>query len=480
MSRSDNTIAFHNPSLEPCNGVILWLERVTWGFFLINLLMVSLVPGRIDHPAWHYPALTLLAVAVVAILLRFQFVRQIHFRSVFIVISCVLATQLWLILQAALPYESSIHEILFPSAQRPMWFTPTFKWSLTPHGSLALALRELVVLAAFVSVVMLCTTATRVKALLWTMTLIGSLHAALAYVAWVNGSHMVDTAALDGHFDAMRGLFINRNHFSDFLLICSLGSLVPLLYRLYQLRSLSLLQASMGLVSSAALVHLLVLLGLGFCVVMSESRGGFAGMLIIASVLVFGFGSKPKENKYTSNFDRYLVRFLVFLGALVVALVSIVLLGDGVIERFSASSSVLGERPLQWWITLLAIAERPLLGYGGGAYATVFEIYRDGYALREIVYDQAHNEYLHILLEQGVVGLMLFFTVLAVTLRRLLASLKSTRSRHQHALLLALLAVACAVLFQSLFDFNLQIVRIRIFFFVSLALVFTLARFTRP
>ncbi len=479
MYRSENTITVNTSESERRNPALELLERIVWTVLLISLAFVAFVPGRIDQPAWRYPTLALLFVALIAILMRVQTVRQLHFRSALVVVSCLLATQLWLVLQAVLPFDNGVHEYLFPQAQRPAWFVPTFKWSLTPQASLALALRELVVLAAFVSVVLLCTTTARVKSLLWLLTVVGVVHAGLAYSAWVSGTHLVDSAALDGHFEAMRGLFINRNHFGSFLLICSLGSLVPLLYRLYQLRALSLLQAALGVLSSSAMLHVLILLGLAFCIVMSESRAGFAGLLIIASVLVFGFGVKFGAATQMQSFDRILARFLVFLAALVMALVGIVLLGEGVVERFSQSYTVLGERPLQWWITLIAIAERPLIGYGGGAYATVFEIYRDGYALREIVYDQAHNEYLHVLLEQGLIGLILFLGFFAVTIWQLLASLGQTRSRHHHALLLALLAVTCAVLFQALFDFNLQIVRIRVFFFVSLAMVFVLARSTR-
>jgi O-antigen ligase len=380
-------------------------------------------------------------------------------------------------LQSFISLESGIHQSVFPTELRPLWFTPDFKWSLAPQLTKLIALRDLLVLAVFLSVMLLCTNKFRINALLWVFSIAGIVHAVAGYSAWINDEHLVDLKAIDGHFDAMQGLFVNRNHFAGFLIICSLGSLAPLIYQVYQLRSLSLTKKIIGFVSSSAIVHFAILASFTFCIVMSESRAGFAGLLIIVAALVFGITASNSSTNDSRFMDRYLVKTLIFLSVCMFALLGAVLLGDGVVERFSSSSSILGERPLQWLITLSAIFERPIMGYGGGSYATVFEIFRDGYTLREIIYDQAHNEYLHLMLEQGVVGLGFFVGILIVALAALRKSMSRTRSRFRHALLLAVLACFWAVIFQSLFDFNLQIVRIRIFFFVSLAMIFTLVKY---
>ena len=80
-------------------------------------------------------------------------------------------------------------------------------------------------------------------------------------------------------------------------------------------------------------------------------------------------------------------------------------------------------------------------------------------------------------LEQGFIGLAFFVAILGVCFVTLRKAIASTRSRFRHALLIGVLAICCAAIFQTLFDFNLQIVRIRIFFFVSLAMIFILAKY---
>jgi O-antigen ligase len=99
---------------------------------------------------------------------------------------------------------------------------------------------------------------------------------------------------------------------------------------------------------------------------MPESRAGFAGIVIILAVIIFGFGIKSSASQNKNSSDLYISKSVVFLFALLLILIAIVLLGDGVVERFSSSYTVLGERPVQWMITLNAIFERPLIGYGGG------------------------------------------------------------------------------------------------------------------
>ena len=345
--------------------VRLW-EQATWCLFLCGLLVVAFVPGRIDNPSWYYPALMLMIAAVNAILLRFRYVRHLHTKPFLLIVGLLLISQVWLVLQVTVPLEDALHQRVFPTNLRPTWFTPEFKWSLLPNQSLLLVLREMLVLAVFVSTALLCSSKARLTALLWLFVVCALMHSAIATFAWYTQSHLVDLRALDGHFDAMRGLFINRNHFASFLLIVSVGSLVSVIYRLYQLRDLSLSKKLFRFVGSRALVHCVVLTLSAFCIVMPESRAGFAGIVIILAVIIFGFGIKSSASQNKNSSDLYISKSVVFLFALLLILIAIVLLGDGVVERFSSSYTVLGERAVQWMLTLNAIFERPLIGYGGG------------------------------------------------------------------------------------------------------------------
>ena len=132
----------------------------------------------------------------------------------------------------------------------------------------------------------------------------------------------------------------------------------------------------------------------------------------------------------------------------------------------------MGERTIQWQITLSAILQVPISGYGGGSYGTVFQVFREYSELREVIFNQSHNEYLHICLEQGLIGLTLWLLLISIVFRSALRSLSRTSSSLTKSVLLSSILVLAAALMQATVDFNLQIVNIRIYFFAIMAMIF--------
>ncbi len=451
-------------------------ELLVWGLFLLGLVWAAFIPGRIDHPQWVWLGSAFCGLAMAAIALRFNHLRYTHQRALFSMLLLMVLSIVWLIAQVLVPYSDSVQSIAFSQLDRPSWFTPQFKWSLLPHATVTLVFRDLIVLAAFICTVLLCNSKQRVKLLLLSLLMVGVVHATIAYLAWLNTTHLVDQKALDGHFGAMRGLFINRNHFGGFLVVCSTGALVPILYQIQRLRGLPFVQSVSRFLFSTSVVYALLLSGLIFCVMMSESRAALGQTVLIALVTIFGFRRALTKGHAKGGLSRQSGRLILAFVVLLTIIASTVLLDANVVRRLM-HGALLGERLEQWDISFLAIAERPLIGFGGGTYGTVFEMFRNDDGLRSIIYDQAHNQFIHVLLEQGIIGLALFVGVLACSLQMSLSSLANTPSRYRHCLLLVSLAVCFGVIFQSMFDFNLQIVRFRIFFFVFLALPFVLAKY---
>ena len=70
---------------------------------------------------------------------------------------------------------------------------------------------------------------------------------------------------------------------------------------------------------------------------------------------------------------------------------------------------------------LLVFADHPLVGVGPGRFPSYYRLYADDVGIRVLNSDrQAHNLYLHIAAENGILGLTAFLAILGVTLRDLI------------------------------------------------------------
>jgi O-antigen ligase len=199
--------------------------------------------------------------------------------------------------------------------------------------------------------------------------------------------------------------FINRNHFATYAnlgLVIALGLMLEPLLRSDTGRKESLRRRIAQAIATvfeerryplmAAVIILLAVVG-------SASRGGIlslVGAVLFLLLLVFLVSRATRGTKL-------LVAAVVFgSGGLLVWLT-----GDVLLERlqviFAADTlSDIDGRIAAWEMTIQAIAERPLLGYGHGAYQELFFLAHGPELGRTGVWDHAHNDYLQAAAELGL------------------------------------------------------------------------------
>ncbi len=351
------------------------------------------------------------------------------------------------------------------SQPTPDWFAPIARWSVVPEKTRWLLSSELMVFFGFCLSIALLSTRQRLKQLLFVMMMVGLFHALIGIFAKFGSMHLVDTKQLDGHFDAARAWFVNRNHFAAFMSLCMTGAITFQIKQVIDQAALSPFRVLLKQLSGAQLVYLVALVIGIAAIVLSQSRAAFAGLFLSIIVMLLFVGKyvfKPTSSS----------RWTFLLPILIVVSCSLLYFGADLLERFG-SGSYLGERLAQWKLTWVAIEQSPLLGFGGNSYADVFQILRGDDELRQVVYNQAHNDYLHIWLEQGALGLLLWLSLLFMVLRSSYLTLKTTRSRLVSATMFAVLVSLFCALIQSMVDFNLQIINIRFYFFVIMSLAFS-------
>ncbi|MFL6216341.1 MAG: O-antigen ligase family protein [Blastocatellia bacterium] len=246
------------------------------------------------------------------------------------------------------------------------------------------------------------------------------------------------------------GPFANHNHFAGFLEL-----LIPIPIGLLLMRAV---RAELRwLYGFAALMMTLAVLA-------SLSRGGMISLAAsLAFILLLGLRARRYRDGHRPRFSR-----LATAVARTVPVIAITLLiaagvfwigADPIIERVSnqpasGNASFYDSRGWVWRDTLQMIRANPITGVGLGAYGTAFSLYTasDG-SLRV---PQAHNDFLQIVADCGIIGGLLALWFL-VRLGRAVAEGIKARDPLMAGMALGCGASAFALLVHSVFDFNLQV-----------------------
>jgi O-antigen ligase len=233
------------------------------------------------------------------------------------------------------------------------------------------------------------------------------------------------------------GPYVNHNHYAGLIEMLVPIPLVLALTRLASPRT-----------RSAAAVAAALMVGTIF---LSGSRGGMlaivAELAILAILLV-----KQKRGLSTA------ILVGVFL-ALVVGLLAWVG-GDAVVKRWASVGSshfeISGDMRLNIDRDAFRIfLKKPVLGWGLGTFPVVYPQFRTFYT--NFFVNEAHNDYLQLLVEMGVLGFgtMLWFLLTIYT--RALKKIGNWAGDLSGATTLACVLGLSGILVHSAFDFNLQI-----------------------
>ena len=150
-----------------------------------------------------------------------------------------------------------------------------------------------------------------------------------------------------------------------------------------------------------------------------------------------------------------------------------ILVSNPVIERFQSMGnenepSLVG-RLAVWKASVELVEEKPLLGTGLGTFPWSFTMFRPaGLTLR---YREAHNDYVQVASEMGLLALIPICWGIFLVFRIGLSQFKKANSRFRAGLILGSLGGIVAILVHSVSDFNLQLTANGILFSLLMGLV---------
>ncbi|CAN5586203.1 hypothetical protein BH10ACI2_BH10ACI2_11000 [soil metagenome] len=247
------------------------------------------------------------------------------------------------------------------------------------------------------------------------------------------------------------GSFVNRH---DFAAIIEMVIAIPI-----------------GMIFSGAvkgdkrLLYFVAIALMASSMLLSGSRGGLVAL--IAEVVFIVISTSRSEGR------KSVVLKLALSAVLVVAAVggAVLVGGDTSLTRFSdaaTSDNVSSSRTQIWGVTLKVIAANMPFGAGLGAFGQAFTRFDDSGGLLRV--EQAHNDYLQIAADAGVVGLIIGGLFLYWFFREGIKNSSGTNT-FRRGVAVGAFAGCFAILIHSLFDFVLHITAISIMFTTLMAML---------
>jgi len=214
---------------------------------------------------------------------------------------------------------------------------------------------------------------------------------------------------------------------------------------------------------------------MGVALIMTNSRGGIISLVAeILFLVAFAGFRRRKKRQQEARAQR--IRSAGLRAALALALIlglfaGVVLLGgEPVLSRFVGtvnSDDPTTGRAHFWSVTVDIIKAHPIVGTGLGAFAVVYTRYDSRNGLYRL--EQAHNDYLQVLSDGGIVGAVLGLSFVVILFSMGFAR-RESRDKFRSGVALGALAGCFAVLVHSFFDFTLHTTSNALLFLVLAAL----------
>lgn len=468
------------------NHSFKWLKHCETVIFYLLLLVFCLFPlpfGAVQE--WAFLGLASLCFALSAIFLIMEAIKRLQqnnaSKSIWIdpATLLILFVAIWFFVQGGLKLPLDVLAV-FASKTADLYRSTFTALSIKDPNNLApISLdpghsidRGLLSLACFCIIFLmgqLLTTRQRLIAFCYVIVLSGVFQAAFGMFMTLSGKEYLFFTPKTSSLGVATGTFVNRNSLAGYLemtlamgvgLLLSVGKTSPANWRNWRGGLRWFINVLLSPVALVRIMLIIMVLGL----IMTHSRMGNAAFFN-AFLLIGSFALGTSKHFRRPGFYAVLVS---------VILVDIFLLGSlfglhKVVERIE-NTQIDGEVRLDVDDALLImLPDFWLTGSGAGSFASIFSHYQLQYI--PAFFDLAHNDYLQILLEAGLIGtvpLSIYLMIGIIRAWKLLQN-QAASSLCRGIGFTTLMAVA-SLLMHAAVDFNLQIPANLMLFIAILAL----------
>ena len=213
------------------------------------------------------------------------------------------------------------------------------------------------------------------------------------------------------------------------------------------------------------LLYITTIALMGVALLLSGSRGGFVAMIgEIFLLIIFTTRSRGVKRIALQAVLAVLLIGSVVAGAYFVG-------GESSLTRFaelSSSKNVTANRTQIWDVTLKVIANNLPLGAGLGAFPQAYTPFDPQSGLERV--EQSHNDYLQVLADAGIVGLVIGGLFLFWFFREGIKNTKGSNT-FRRGVAVGAFAGCFAILVHSMFDFVLHITAVSVLFLTLMAML---------
>jgi O-antigen ligase len=273
------------------------------------------------------------------------------------------------------------------------------------------------------------------KSFVWFLIILGFLVSLLAIVQYFTSNGKLYWFRTLAAGVVPFGPFVNRNHFAGFVELT-----IPF--------GIALLLSSAVRKDKLPLLVVLTIVPIG-ALALSASRGGivtFGFQFLLLTALLRKTGSRK-------------VRLAFAGGLILVAALLAVWLGLGrTVQRFEHSTpgDISNDRRVSIFKDALKmIRDHPVAGTGLGTFETVYPRYESFYD--GLIVDHAHNDYLELLAETGLIGGACIAVFIVLLAWRGFSNLRSAKGAFERSVYAGSLVACAGLLLHSMVDFNFHI-----------------------
>ena len=264
------------------------------------------------------------------------------------------------------------------------------------------------------------------------------------------------------------GPFINQHHFASFMEMTGGVTLGLIFGRSAQQDKKPLLLISVAI--------------MGIATILTSSRGGMIAFIgVISFVLAMSYVVRKRSARSESSDEQNTPqKALIAVGvvaAILILIGSVIFLGGGDALVRGITMDVSKEdftngRLHFWSVAIKIFLEYPFLGAGLEAFGVAFTKHDTWHGIFRV--EQAHNEYLQILAETGIVGFACVAAFIYLLFKKGMRTVAHAGSGFRQNVAIGALAGCLGILIHSLFDFPLRTPS-NGFFFLLLAAIATVS-----
>lgn len=266
------------------------------------------------------------------------------------------------------------------------------------------------------------------------------------------------------------GPFINRHHFAGYMEL-TIGLPLGLLF-------------SGAIESSKRPLYAFAGVLMGLALIMTNSRGGMISLgaeilflAVVAGPSLRHSPRRPREARIRAALLRAALAF-VLVGALIGAAVAVG--GKDAFTRLLGTANMADPttgRTHFWGVAIDIIKAYPIIGSGLGSYGVIYTQYDSWNGVYRL--EQAHNDYLQVLSDGGIVGGVLGLAFVVLLFRKGFYR-RETDDKFKRGVVTGAVAGCFAVLIHSFFDFTLHTTANALLFLILAALATQDSRVDTP